>query len=353
MKILFSESEEYYRQLGLKNEPNLSYFFDGMKFYNKRIDHFDIFICAFYTMPHNVLLTNKFQALNKKTILCSDGIFEFANAFENPMVTKYGLSLFHPIIQDYFLCVGSNECEYFLSEKTETMKYIPDRMISSFDVIENPKTPKILITTANTAYFNDKEFENLVDLISSSISLLSSKNIDYSVRIFDQCLLKSLTEKTGLNFYNDIENDFETTIKDYTSIITTPSSIAITAMYHQRAVALFVYRDQPMFLQAGWLIPSADILDGILSDFLRLEDQRIQIQNRILKLYLTEDGITDSLKKIIDLEQKPNNENYYVNRNLVNMLNSSFNFNFEWFVRKLYIKIKMLSVVKAVRGWIK
>ncbi|MPW36247.1 hypothetical protein [Vibrio sp. B1Z05] len=354
-KILFSEHETYYRSLGLRDIDGLEYVFGGSRFYNKEISFFKKFsgfVCAFYTMPHNTLLTLKFKSLNKRTLLCSDGIFEFSNAFENPMITKYRLSLFHPIIQDCFLSVGKREANYF-SQDVEVIQYMPERMLSQTDVIDLSKDTKVLITTANTAYFNELEFCRLKSLISEVAELLSYNSIKFCFRIFDEKLLSALN--VDHQVYNDINRGFEETLADYNSVITTPSSIAITAMYHRRSVALLVYRDWPMYLQAGWLLPSAKVLESSLQDFISLEESRIEIQNKILKSYITEVGITECIDKA--LVSKPNYNcnkvDAHIDISMMNMLESKFNFNVEWYVRKLYLKFKSNKVFKDIRKWIK
>jgi hypothetical protein len=353
MIILFSEHESFYRDLGLLNRPGLVYVFDGLRFYKKKISffyRFDAFVCAFYTMPHNVMLTTKFKRLNKKTILCSDGIFEFSNAIDNEMVKKYGVMLFHPIIQDYFLCVGEEERKYF-NETVFALRYMPKRMLSKKDLIELPKSKRTLITTANTAYFTVQEFNRLEKLILDVVFLLIENSIEFSFRFFDERLLNSISDVLDVDIINDIQHDFEVTIESYSSVITTPSSIAITSMYHQRAVSLLVYRDKPMFLQAGWLTPSSNVLRDTLYDFVNLNSERIAIQNNIVKSYFTENGITDHIENIVglDLAGKKKVEESYINKSLLNMLESKFNINIEWFARKLYLRLRNNSVIRRIR----
>ena len=354
MEILFSENECHYRSLGLLDIEDINYTFNGLSFYNKDIERFDIFICSFYTMPHNVIITLKFKALNKKTIICSDGIFDFSNAINNPMIKKYKLTLFSPIIQDYFLCVGEKECNYF-NFTTTPLKFMPNRMLSQSHIIELASNSKVLITTANTSYFNEAEFFRLGKFILDVVEVLEVNSIPFSFRIFDDRLLSFLVNEINNSIYNDIEMDFESTLKSYTSVITTPSSIAITSMYHQRSVSILLYRDEPMFLQAGWMIPSIDVFKSCLDDFLKLNKERMKIQNNFLKLYLSENDINDNILfiKNIDSVDKKNDLSDYINTNLYNMLDSRFNFNFEWLFRKLYLRFKKNKIVKKIRIWIK
>ncbi|MBQ4834230.1 hypothetical protein J8L70_13335 [Pseudoalteromonas sp. MMG010] len=356
MRLLFSENEQYYRDLGLVDKPGLVYTFGGCRFYNKNslfFDKFDSFVCAFYTMPHNVLLTLKFKELNKATILCTDGVFDFSNAIANPMVSKYGVIMYHPIIQSNFLCVGTTEKSYF-SNQVSSFNYLPTRVLSKSDMLILPNIKKVLITTANTSYFNDIEFNALCSLMLDTLKVLIKENVLFAVRIFDQKLLAFLESNLQIEFENDIEFDFEKTLEAYSSVITTPSSIAITAMFHKRAVGLLVYRDKPMLLQSGWLIPSGTVFEQNLESFLTLEPQRLNIQTNILKTYLAQEGITELLEELsTSREVIKTNTQDYINQSMLNMLNSSFNFNFEWWVRKLYLRFKSNGIIKKIRLYIR
>lgn len=358
--ILFSEHEAYYRDLGLEDREGFEYHFGGMRLYKKSLsllDKYDVFVCAFYTLPHNVILTCKFSAINKHTVMCTDGIFDFANALVNPMITKFQLAQFHPIIQGNFICVGQNEAQYFRrNNQINTYNYLPKRMISKNNDMPLPPQKKVLITTANTAYFNDVEYQCLCDLIVDVVLLLKEEGVDFAFRLFDDKLKVSIEEKLQTNVVNDISHAFEDTLISYSSVITTPSSIAITAMCYQRSVALLVYRDQPMILQAGWLIPSTGVLKGMLNGFISLDKERMRIQQQVVGSYVAEKNLTDYIDTIANKDNcdtQASKLEAYIDSNLMNMLNSKFNLNFEWFIRKLYTKAKGLKLMKRVRLWIK
>lgn len=355
MKILFSEHESFYRNLGLIDHNDLIFTFDGMRYYNDVdvVSKFDLFVCAFYTLPHNVILTLRFKKLNKKTVLCADGIFEFSNSFINPMVVKYGVKQFHPILQDYFICVGKEEAGYFNNE-VNVYNFMPKRIIENVNIIQKSKYPKILITTANSAYFNDDEYASLLKLILGVCQVLRTEEIDFSLRIFDRKLLKDIYAHLGSNIYNDIEMGFEDTLKNYSSVLTTPSSIAVSAMYHQRSVSLMIYRDFPLLLKTGWLTPSSDVFKANLSGFIHLDSDRMNIQNQFLKSYLTENKLTDLLLQISKIsESSENKHSFYVNESLLNMLNSKFNINLEWAARRVYLKFRKMRFFQMLREIIK
>jgi hypothetical protein len=344
MNILFSEDEWYYRDLGLVDMEGMSYTFGGMRLYKKarsRLEKFDMFVCAYYTMPHNVLLTERFQCEGIKTVLCSDGIFDFSNAFHNIMHRKYGLVQFHPVLQDYFICVGKIEAEYFSSEEIVAMDYMPKRMISELDPLPFPVEDRVLVTTANTAYFNDEEYGRLLKLMSGIIHQLRIKRIEFSVRIFDERLLRDLSIGFGDQLTNDLKGGFEETLSRYSSVITTPSSIAVVSMFHRRPTALLIYRDSPMFLQSGWLIPSEEVFLSLLSSFLSKDKGRMEIQSRLFENYSAEHGLTERILEVSKMEsQKATVYSDYIGKSYRNMLESKFNFNIEWYVRRLYRSLK-------------
>ena len=344
--ILFSESESYYRKLGLKDIDGIFFIFDGMRFYKRRdsfLMTFSVFISIFYTMPHNILLTQRFKKLGIKTVLCSDGINDLANSFINPMHIKYGVELLHPILQDFFLCVGKREKIYF-NQSAVAMDFMPNTIITKQYPIPPPESRKILITTANTAYFNDDEFELLLKLIVGVSELLGDKGVDFSFRIFDDKLFSALQENYSGSIVNDIQSGFEDTLERYTSVITTPSSIAVASMFHGRPTALLIYRDWPMFLQTGWSIPSVDVFKNNFDSFFDCDDSRIAIQDRLFLNYRTTKGITDRINDILNIKLlKSHDCDNLIIRSYENFLLSKFNFNFEWFVRRVYLRLKRVK----------
>lgn len=356
MKILFSEDEWYYRDLGLDDVIGFTYIFGGMRFYNAPLSElcqYDAFICAYYTMPHNVILTRKFKSIGIRSILCSDGIFDFSNAFLNVMHRKYDLVQFQPIIQDYFICVGKAEANYF-SKGVDAMDYMPKRLISSGRPALIPNEKKVLVTTANTAYFNDNEYKILFQLMSDVLNCLVEKEVRFSLRIFDARLVADLNDQFNPPIFNDISENFEETLERYSSVITTPSSVAVVSMFHGRPTALLVYRDFPMFLQTGWLIPSVAVFSNILSSFLLADSERMKIQNKLYENYATESGLTQRVLEVFEKDNiSPSENQIFINKSYENMLESKFNFNAEWYVRRLYRRLKSYKLVTSFLNRIK
>jgi len=351
MNFIFLENKKYLKTLGVFKQINN---FDGNRKYkisDAEIKQYDLIVSQLYTNSVSNFLILKAKLNNVKTLLLSDGIFEWENCFANPMNRKYNLNLFHPILHDIFLCVGKEETKYFNFIGYKTMQYLPDRMAPTQKRIGKVNKKVFLITTANTAYYNDSEKEYLIKLLKEVIKTLEDLKIEYIFRIFDDSLMEELSIKEDEK--NIISGSFEECLKLVDYVITTPSSISFTTMYHGKALAHLIYRDSPMFIQAGWNISSSIDIRKTLEDMMsfnqdRMNFQEFQVNNYLVDNEKIEKEVLEELKKY-----KSQNIEKFINQNLYNMLNSSFNLNIEYLVRKIYLKFKGSPIMQFLRGKIK
>ncbi len=357
MRILFSEEEKYYRNLGLVDIDNISFTFDGMKLYKKKEswlnERFDMFVCFMYTLPHNSLLTEKFKRNNCPTVLVIDGIYDYANSNSNPMVRKYNLELYQFIQQDFILSVDHRLSDFFHSSKKH-ISYRPKHILGYKEFKEfSGVEKKVLITTANSAYFNDVEYQNLIDIIKETVAIFDSENVKYDFRIFDENIINDIPIKDGCK--NVIDSNFEVILGKYDHFVTTPSSIAISAINNKKAVALLLYRDEPTFISSGWSFTSKRTISASLTSFLNMDEPRMRYQERFAKNFEQERDISDAISIIAQRKdvysscyQEVTSERYLI-RSYENMLNSKFNINFEYFFRKFYTKFKSFRIIKFLR----
>jgi len=350
MNKLFLEDSSYYKALGIFNNI---IDFDGNNDYkikDKDLQKYEMIISQLYVNPISNFLIIKAKRNAVKTLLLSDGIIEWTNCFQNPMNKKYNANLYHPILHDIFLCVGKEETKYFNFLGYKTMQYLPKRISPTMTPQKKINNKTFLITTANTAYYNKSEKENLIALLKKIIEELDSLFFKYIFRIFDEELMKELELDSNKNIKN---GSFEECLKLVDCVITTPSSISILAMYHNKAVAHLIYRDSPIFIQAGWNIFFSVNIKKSLENMLSFDKNRINFQNFQVSNYIVDNsGIEDEVQKELQ-KQKEENIKKFINQNLYNMLNSSFNFNIEYFIRKIYLKFKTLKIMKILRGKIK
>ena len=176
---------------------------------------------------------------------------------------------------------------------------------------------------------------------------LDKLSFKYIFRVFDTSLVDELNIKEDENIKDD---SFEECLKLVDYVITTPSSISLTAMYHDRAVAHLIYRDSPMFIQVGWNISGSTDVENSLNNMMTMDNDRMNFQKFQVSNYMVdneevEKEVLEELKQL-----KSEKIEQFINQNLYNMLNSSFNFNIEYFFRNIYLKFKG---IKIIRGLIK
>lgn len=330
-KILVIEDHQYYRNLLDFDENIYDVTYNGLRFYKSDLSKYDLVISFnfFSDLGNMVILKAKLQGV--KTLLVVDGILEWSNMFNNKDVIKKNIFQFHPIIHDYFFCVGRTEALYFESLGQKTRNYIPIRMNNTKKItLQNPKHD-FLITTANTAYHNQKEKTLLIATLKKIKTDLDNLNLTFGFRIIDEFLIKELDITN-----NYIAENFSDTIKNFKCLITTPSSIIVTAMELNIPVAQIIYRDCPIFVQSGWIISNLN-LDSTYDSMLKFEKERMDFQKFQLQNYFNSNA--DILEIVSAPPQKKIKKIDYDTR-LYNMINSRYNFNIEFFARKIYLFLK-------------
>lgn len=348
-KILFLESKKVIENLGIWNmKTNDNEVFDGAKNYKKtlkNIKDYDLIISVFYNDPINNLIIGEAKLSGVRTLLLTDGIIEWSNMFKNNLQKKYGLNLFHPIIHDILYVIGKREKDYFIkTQDIEVKNYMINRITQKKEaLIPLPKSVRFLITTSNTPYYDDKEFFILTKIIKNIQKSLEELKINYKFRIYDKKIIKKLNISPKIN---DTDNSFTETLKKYSSVITTASSIMLTSMYHQRSVGQILFRNSPVFIQSGWNISRSENINETLVSMSKKEKSRMQYQSYELTNYYE----IDSLDKFDNLKSKKMDAKF-INKNMYNMLNSKFNFNIQWLVRKIYSFFKKTKLKNILKKW--
>jgi len=199
------------------------------------------------------------------------------------------------------------------------------------------KFERILITTANNAYFSKKEFDRLVGLINDLSDYLFEKRIDFSFRIFDRAILDSLLH--GGSVSNDVDGSFEDCLSKYSHVISTPSSVVVTSMYHGKATAQLIYRSEPTAVATAWNIPSIDIFDDTFQSFINCQEQLMEYQMDSVSDNFdnaTPKDVVDKVFMDLSAYRSSTNVSEFRDSEVDRILNSSFNFNFEFFLRRIF-----------------
>lgn len=345
-KVLFLEDEKYLLNLGVFENCACCDGTEDYKILDSTIKKYDLVISQLYTSPLSNFLIIKAKNNNVKTMLLCDGVLEWANCFTNPMNSKYNLNFYHPILHDMVLSVGNVESKYFKFLGFNSKQYVPKRMKPTMDKIGKVNKNRLLITTANTAYYNNSEKLHLVTLIKDVQSSCHVIQLDYIFRLFDDELINLLGVSDEKNHIN---GSFEECLTLVDFVVSTPSSISISAMFHGKPLGHLIYRDAPMFVQAGWNISSSIDIDLTLKHMISFNKERLDFQDFQVSNYITDDmGLEEDIFKELS-KQKSEKIEKFINQNLYNMLNSKFNFNIEYSIRKLYLSFKSHRLFKVVK----
>lgn len=338
VKILFVEPEYYYTGLldsSLRNSEKYKLTFDGWMFYKKPPSYFKTFdaVCSVqYLIPLTNLVIMKAKKTGVATYLFADGIIEWSNCFNHPIVRRVGRPLFGYVPHNFFCCPGLFESNM---TNAKGVSYLPSKMRGE-DRGMVKVLKSVLITTANTSYFDDRERAELIILLRKVISRAKCK---VYLRIFDDNILNSISD-FGLE--NLVSCDFEKACSNVDAVISTPSSVVLTAMQMRLPVAQLVYRDSPLLLQSGWQINGSVDVQTVLCSMLDRSESRMRFQESQLNdNYLTtsaENIFSDTLSMFKNEQQQTeftDNDVKFDFDQLTKTLESPWNINLEFTLRKV------------------
>jgi len=335
-KVLYIESHQKCRELGVfDSRAEWESEFDGRKYLCKEAGFFskyDLVIATNYSSSISNLICCKCKSVGVKTAFFSDGIYDLANSIRNPLLLGNRRVLYGYLPFDYFFAV--NKVVLF-SGHPQFFYYLPRRVVNMNSILELPESDKLLITTANSAYFDNAEYGSLIKLINQVIAYVSSKGMQFSIRIFDEKILGDLVLPDGV--HNDVGDEYEECLRGYSHVITTPSTIALTSMYHGRATAQLIYRSEPASVSSAWNIPSIEAFDAAYESF-RLRDGNLMSYQSASIAFSSDSISPEQAVETVLLQERELYDQYsqFRESEAERILNSSFNLNLEYWFRKFY-----------------
>ena len=121
-------------------------------------------------------------------------------------------------------------------------------------------------------------------------------------------------------------------------VISTPSSIVLTAMLHDFPVCQLIYRDTPLLLQSGWMMHKSSDIDNTIQTMLTASEERMCFQRKQVSDNYVDCDVFFEIKSR-DIFSTPITDEF-LNTEAMRLLNSPFNFNFEYMIRKAYRYLK-------------
>ena len=289
-KVLFIQSEfdfnQFYDKDIFPNTDDVE--FEGIKYLNKENKFFSkyskIYSCD-YGDELAFSIIKKAKSINVDTYLLMDGIYDWANIHLNPKLSEKTIS-FDINSYNIVYCVDNHSASYLTSIGANTSLYKPSRIfnlnlkteIKTNKILSSTKK-KILLTTSNTPYFNENEFDRIINIFKSIIEWSKVNSVDIYFRIYNSKILSELNIKDELNL---TEGSIETYIKKIDLLITTPSSISATAIMLDKPAIHIIYRDTPITFQSAWQIFNTEMIDEVLKSALSRDKKRMTHQKSII-----------------------------------------------------------------------
>ena len=211
-------------------------------------------------------------------VYLADGIYDVANAYRNPAHRRRRLAHLDPMLYTHVACVDRWSLSAFAALGARTHAWLPARAEPDGDPdpAAPPRAP-FLVATARSPVFDAGERERLRKLLALTVAALDRLGAEYRFRTGDPELLSSLGIPAARN---DVRDAFARCMRRYECLITTPSTIATTAMLAGKPTAILDYRDAPLAQQAGWRIHRSTDIGATLASMLQPSPDRMTFQAR-------------------------------------------------------------------------
>lgn len=289
-KILFIQSkfdfDQFYDADIFSNYDDVE--FEGIKYLNKSPEFFlkysKIYSCD-YSDNLAFSIIKKAKSINVDTYLLMDGIYDWANIHLNPKL-KGEIISFDTNSYKIVYCVDNHSSSYLASIGANTLLYKPSRIFSlnlnkatEKNKILSSTKKKILLTTSNTPYFSEIEYNRIVNIFKSIIEWSKVNSVEIYFRIYNS---KILSELNITDKFNLTEGSIETYIKKIDLLITTPSSVSATAIMLDKPTVHIIYRDTPINFQTAWQIFNTEMINETLKSALSRDLKRMSHQRSII-----------------------------------------------------------------------
>ena len=207
-----------------------------------------------------------------------DGIYDVANAYRNPAHLRRRLAQMDPLLYTHVACVDRWAHKAFAALGVHTHAWLPASASPDEDPhLARPPDSAFLVATARSPVFDPAERARLRKLLALTIAALDRLGAEYRFRTGDSELLSSLGIPAARN---DVRDAFARCIHRYECLITTPSTIATTAMLAGKPAAILDYRDDPLTQQTGWRIHRSTDIEATLASMLEPAPGRMRFQAR-------------------------------------------------------------------------
>lgn len=223
-----------------------------------------------YDFPTAAILKRLTAHNHVPVLVLADGVLEFRNTFENPMVAAG--SLFMPVHGHKIACIGLSQYRHLVSwgnqgkcELVGLPRLDDLKGTCARQPIEDEF--RVLVMTARQPGFTERQLQqvqkSMIDLRNwfSSHPRLQGKSIQVIWR-----LTGDLDEKLGVE--SESEAPLVELLKNVDAVVTTPSTTILESMTLGLPTAVIDYTNSPKFVAAAWNISGPDHVGPVLEDLM-------------------------------------------------------------------------------------
>ena len=242
------------------------------------------------------------------TVFLADGILEWGNSFQarSDCGALYEFSLSNKIgcVTEYDKPV----IEIFTKRKNVFVYKGKKNAGVEERGIRKGRRKSIMLATANTPYFNDKEFLSVESIVKRLIVEILDLGFALKIRVPDKKLRESLLEYKR---YFDKVSDFQDSMRKCDALITTPSTIVLTSMLMDIPTAQIIYRNTPIVNPTGWYVSSDVDIKALIESMVNCDKWRLEYQRKIVG----DSGV--GLNEVVDAREPEVTINKYIDLALI------------------------------------
>ena len=193
-------------------------------------------------------------------LILSDGILEYRNTWEHPDLPEG--SLFQPLFGHKIACIGKSQVRAI--ESWGNLGRCECVGLPRLDAVVASKPPKVnhegpfrlLIATANTPAFDDKQRETVVESLTHLKRIIDANPVinGRAVEVVWR-LTSGLDKEIGLPAPEKGKKpSLLSVIDNVDAVITTPSTLYLESVLKKRPTAILDFHNTPMYVSSAWSI---------------------------------------------------------------------------------------------------
>jgi len=342
-KILFLQSEADWERYGFDDEIYQIDFLNGRYKIgkNKLVDYELVITTVYHDLLANHILA-KCHLYGIKTAYFMDGIFDLSNSLNNGITKRLSLYPLFPVHTDIVCVCSEMGVELVESSGATPIRYLPSFANEKVTSVMNKEY--MLITTANNPCFSNIEYRVLSKLIRETLELAIESQRKVKIRLYDKKILEEISDLIDKHcIKNDISSSLTKCLEDTSIVFTTHSTVAITCCKMLIPTCCFIYKREPQEPLYGWVHYQGLNLEETVSQMESDCSKQLDYQRKLVSKF-------DTIKLSEIVEQSYSNRiNEFYSYNAKLLLDSSFNYNFIYFLQRLYKKVKSKKIVRYLR----